>query len=308
MKAYSSPFDRMRERGNPKRSPTAFWKQIRKEWLAEWELSGETTIEWNGQSWNKSDILTQIEIWQQEPLAFHALVNEHADLNRFLQTGKTDQFTYPAMMRWVISHTEFRKELGPYFIYQLQQLVHRHITEQNFEGLAFVFRFWARLPEDWAERALEPSMRRFRFKLAQLKQDLEAWRADEDLTTRQKRFPFFDIKSEFLEWNTYPKQMNGQRAILAEVLIQYANAGQETFGTQALNAGSRWAMDLVEEIQTLKLQSEAKEWLESRMVTVPWYKSARGRWEMGKGMLKFLFFFLLYIGFMILYFSVRNSY
>lgn len=293
MNAYSSPFDRLPLKETQAEPDHAYWKRLRKKWLAELELSGEVSLAWQGREWDKSAILAQIGAWEEMPLAFHQFVRQNKTLDLFLREGAVNKKTFPSLMKMMGEKEDLHPYLGPVVIFQLQQLIRKHVKSGEWSGLEYLFRFWDHLPNDWSTRILQPTEKRWIRKHQELEAQIEAWGNLRGKQRKKEGFPYYDFELLQKELNLYPEDLNALRSRFARTLYNLAVDAQQIFGVAKNNPGSAWASELLLFIRELQLSPDVATQMEENIHRIPWYKSARGRWQMFRAVMIFALYLVL---------------
>ncbi|SEN86231.1 hypothetical protein SAMN05660816_01685 [Niastella yeongjuensis] len=107
----------------------------RKKLFAELELSGETTIEMNGRSFNKNDIIQYYEdLLKEDSLNYHAVIAEDPILKLFLETahiGRKELFKNNPLY----TNEQFINWISPYFSHAFSTYMNACFLDPDEDGL-----------------------------------------------------------------------------------------------------------------------------------------------------------------------------
>ena len=107
----------------------------RKKLFAELELSGQTTIEMNGRSFNKNDIIQYYEdLLKEDSMSYHAAVAEDPILKVFLESswiGRKEKF----LNNPLYADEQFINWISPYFSHSFSNYMNACFLDPDEDGL-----------------------------------------------------------------------------------------------------------------------------------------------------------------------------
>ncbi len=190
-------------------------KKAKKRWLAEFELTGSTTIDINGHTFDRNDLLKLLEQVQHNAI-FHFKLLQYPNLMDFLKYGDITFLENTTMPTWQVDKP-FCQFIAPYFASQFDNLFSNAVKNNDFERLTIMTNYILPLPQRYHYECYKLTVRYWREQLKTLKRCVQKV----NIYLIPERFEYFHATSTIDLLNLMPDAFFYTiRAQFAEELTQ----------------------------------------------------------------------------------------
>lgn len=219
-------------------------KKAKKRWLAEFELTGSTTIDINGQSFDRNDLLKLLEQVQHNAV-FHFKLLQYPDLMDFLKYGVISFLEKSSPPEWQVDKP-FCQFIAPYFATQFDNLLSIAVKNNELDQVKLLSNYSIPLPQRYHYECYKLTTRYWREQLKILNKHVQKV----NIYLIPERFEYFHRASTIKLLNEMPRDyFYTIRAKFAEELTQLAI----NISNRHKNRMPRLAHDIVSSAMRLQL-------------------------------------------------------